>query len=440
MTFPPWTIHLSTIAEPEEEVPPRRKHSRQMLWLCAGLALCCVVTTALFWRNSGRPPRVKGIHRPHRIQTHLSEMQTNTTKRVYLRVGTIGSEGFGSALQHFKQSIILSRALDSTLLLASENSEHEYSTSGYTTGRCTQRHSMWTRTPRRAELTRGWCAGEGAALLEMERIKAETAECTGILDGDENELMRRQTTEDLNGCITGWIHERLGPFPPPALPPPLTFPPERAATVGVHIRWGDTAGQWGDGFRGSMGIPDIVRVLTDIRATMGAHGVNLSIAMEDADPRVLARLHETGYTLIDSGDALADLQALSQNDFLLLGQSSYAALAHLIAPPGLTIIDGNDRVHLRGKYNNTTGFGRNVVEMKDYTPKSLRLGWTVKPWWALLVGFTVLTAERVQVQWSASEIPATALPGIDPLSNHPAITFSRQTMSGRELNLPEKPR
>ncbi|KAJ7868000.1 hypothetical protein B0H13DRAFT_2559005 [Mycena leptocephala] len=389
MAFPPWTIRLSTIAEPEEEVLPRRKHSRQMLWLCAGLALCCVVTTALFWINSGRPPRVKGIHRPHRIQTHLSEMQTNTTKRVYLRVGTIGSEGFGSALQHFKQSIILSRALDSTLLLASENSEHEYSTSEIYNGvlgpaafnvdahnACRIKDHL--PQPRRVELVLGWCAGEGAALLEMERIKAETAECTGILDGDENELMRRQTTEDLNGCITGWIRERLGPYPPPALSPPLTFPPERAATVGVHIRWGDTAGQWGDGFRGSMGIPDIVRVLADIRATMGTHGINLSIAMEDADPRVLARLHEAEYTLIDSGDALADLQALSQNDFLLLGQSSYAALVHLIGPPGLTIIDGNDRVHLRGKYDNTTGFGRNVVEMKDYTPKSLRLGWTVQ--------------------------------------------------------------
>jgi hypothetical protein len=155
--------------------------------------------------------------------------------------------------------------------------------------------------------------------------------------------MRGQTTEDLNGCITGWIRERLGPYPPPALPPPLTFPPERAVSVGVHIRWGDTAGQGGEGFRGSMGIPDILRVLADIRATMGAHGVHLSIAMEDADPNILARLHEPEYMLIDSGDALADLRALSQNDFLLLGQSSYAALVHLIAPPGLTIIDGNDR-------------------------------------------------------------------------------------------------
>ncbi|KAJ7832389.1 hypothetical protein B0H13DRAFT_2429722 [Mycena leptocephala] len=352
MAFPPWTIRLSTIAEPEEEVPPRRKHSRQMLWLCAGLALCCVVTTALFWRNSGRPPRVKGIHRPHHIQTHLSEMQTNTTKRVYLRgrfPTTTHLVLAKSALQHFKQSIILSRALDSILLLASENSEHEHSTSDIYNGAlhpaafnvdahnaCRIKDHL--PQPRRAELVRGWCAGEGAALLEMERIKAETAECTGILDGDENE-----TTENLNGCITGWIRERLGPYPPPALPPPLAFPPERAAAVGVHIRWGDTAGQWDDGFRGSIGIPDIVRVLADIRATMGAHGVNLSIAMEDADPRVLARLHETEYTFIDSGDALADLQALSQNDFLLLGQSSYAALVHLIAPPGLTIIDGNDR-------------------------------------------------------------------------------------------------
>ncbi|KAJ7434234.1 hypothetical protein FB451DRAFT_1195522 [Mycena latifolia] len=62
-------------------------------------------------------------------------------KRVYLHMVALGvlfcvvssvrltNASLQSALQHFKQSIVLSRVLKSTLLLASEQSEHRYSMS-----------------------------------------------------------------------------------------------------------------------------------------------------------------------------------------------------------------------------------------------------------------------------------------------------------------------
>ncbi|KAJ7703725.1 hypothetical protein B0H17DRAFT_68165 [Mycena rosella] len=199
----------------------------------------------------------------------------------------------------------------------------------------------------------------------MEVIRAEMADCTSIVDLDEE-----KSIEDLTGCVQEWVRERLAHATPPERSP-LTFPPSRPVTVGVHVRWGDTAGVFSHGgFRGSMGISNIQRVLRDIRAEMGQHGVDLTVAMENADSDVLAQLNEPTYTFLDSGDALADLQALSNNDFLLLGESSYGVLAHLIAPPGLSIVE------LSGhhKYGNTTGFGRNIVFMNRYKPESLRIG------------------------------------------------------------------
>ncbi|KAJ7458569.1 hypothetical protein FB451DRAFT_1406323 [Mycena latifolia] len=102
-------------------------------------------------------------------------------------------------------------------------------------------------------------------------------------------------------------------------------------------------------FRGSMNVPALVRVFADIRASqLAMRGVRLTIAMENAEAK---------YTLIDSGDAIADMYALAAQDILLLGESSWAVMVHLVALPGLTVVEfsgGN-------KYLNTTGFGRNVV-------------------------------------------------------------------------------
>ncbi|KAJ7495203.1 hypothetical protein FB451DRAFT_1387260 [Mycena latifolia] len=177
---------------------------------------------------------------------------------------------------------------------------------------------------RRNALVRGWCADEAAVLSEIERIQAEMAECTGIVDVDEREVLRA----------------RLAPATPSLLPPPLTLPPTRPVTVGVHIRWGDTGtpDTSPSHFRGSMNVPALVRVLADIRAPqLEAPGVWLIVAMENAEERVLAELGEAEYALLASGDALA------AQDVLLLGESSWAVMVHLVAPPGLPILESSGR-------------------------------------------------------------------------------------------------
>ncbi|KAJ7441502.1 hypothetical protein B0H11DRAFT_2292375 [Mycena galericulata] len=332
-------------------------------------------------------------------------------KRVYLRSG-VGGEGMGATLQHFKHSIVLARALDASLVLASQTSHHGYSTSQiynahrdpgafHLDARRACVISEYVPPSARDALVRGLCAGEPWAAGEMEKIKAGTAGCTSFVDAENAE-----TTEDLNGCIMDWVRERLAPAahahrtPPPPPLPPLSSPRPRPRPlkVGVHVRWGDTAGRFPAFFYGSMSIPHINRLLADIRATLGP--VLVSVAMQGADRGVLARLDlgarvdvgdadanatgegagdgdgdgeekEKAYTLIDSGDSLADLYALSDSDVLLLGESSYGVLAHLIAPPGgLTIVDDQGQNH--HKYTNTTGFGRSVVYIQEYTPEVLR--------------------------------------------------------------------
>ncbi|KAJ6501000.1 hypothetical protein DFH09DRAFT_1361258 [Mycena vulgaris] len=354
---------LPTMAD--AELPPPRKRGSSLLWMIASGGFLLMV---LFL----------GLTRSDPVRTRLGIMPilAPSRTRVYLRVGTLGPDGFGSALQHFKQSIVIAGTLDSTLLIASQKSEHKYSTSRIFNGlnntamsaadvRNTCRIREYLPVADRDRLVRGLCAGDASAMQEMKKIRAEMAECTSIVDTEEQEI-----TQDLNGCIMGWVRERLL-LVNSTMISRLSSPPDRPVTVGVHVRWGDTAGKFGEGFHGSMGISNIVRVLKDLRvAEIGQRGVSLTIAMENADADVLARLNETTYTVLDSGDALVDLRALSNSDVLLLGESSYGVMAHLIAPPGLTLVELAGNYH---KYDNTTGFGRNVVFMKDYTPDSLRM-------------------------------------------------------------------
>ncbi|KAJ7149485.1 hypothetical protein C8R43DRAFT_503880 [Mycena crocata] len=352
---------------------PTPKRRRKQFWMIGGVVLAFLALVGIAGTSRGRKAPRKPLWSPPK--------HNDKGKRPYLRVGALGPEGFGSALQHFKQSIVLSEMLDASLILAAnEAKDHGYSTSWIYNGdldsadftvdaRKACRIKDFLPAADRDHLVRGLCAGDADALQSLETIKADMEDCTSIVDTNEGE-----TTEDLNGCVVEWVRERLGRAELP-IPSPFTFPPTRPITVGVHIRWGDTAYPNIDldhNFRGSMALRNITRVLKDIRAELGTHGMQLSIDMERADPAVLALLEENDYTLIDSGDDVGDLHALSGNDILLLGESSYGVLAHLIAPPGLTIVDKSER----GKYTNTSDFGRHLVFLNDYSPELLRLNWS----------------------------------------------------------------
>ncbi|KAJ7230231.1 hypothetical protein GGX14DRAFT_410180 [Mycena pura] len=324
------------------------------------------------------------------------EPERTAVKRAYLRSWN-GAEGLGSYLQHFKQSIVLAEALDSEHFVSFAKSEHGYSTSEFWNGQLSGavgrrplplamdgnrlcRIGDYVPHETRAGLVHGLCGGRPSALSEMADVKARMAHCKSIVDTDQAEL-----EEGLNGCIAGWVRARVGPARQFVLPP-LSDPPTRPITVGVHVRWGDMAASLNrtGAFYGSMGITDIVRILRDIRArwgVVGGAGVQVKIAMQNstnAGGGVLSQLRLddtdagawTTLEVVDSGDPIADLYALSNNDILLVGGSSYALTAHLLAPPGGLTIAGHNSMH---KFANTTGFGRHVVPLAQYSPDSLRL-------------------------------------------------------------------
>ncbi|BGP11394.1 hypothetical protein JCM10049v2_007299 [Rhodotorula toruloides] len=283
------------------------------------------------------------------------------TGRIYIRDGGIGEEGIGSAIQRFKESIILSQALDSHLILTDRPSEHGYSTSDIINRRyldaaknvdLSRACNLGDYLPwhRRDELAHGWCAHGPAAdpsQVEIAELARQMQHCTVILDARRDEVH-----EDMNGCLHSWLRDRIGGIPRRSWN-------ARHVTVGVHIRWGDAAGQ----FRGSMSIENINRLLRDIRDEFGSGNVDVSLVMEQHDSTILRQIDTPRYRLVDSGDSLADMKRLADNNIMLVAESSYAATAHLLAPPGLTI---GQIEH--PKYHNTTAFGRDFVSLERYTP------------------------------------------------------------------------
>ncbi|CAK5265519.1 unnamed protein product [Mycena citricolor] len=308
-------------------------------------------------------------------------------RRVYLHAGGLRGEGIGSVLHHFKQSIVFSRLLDAEFVLASNvDSDNRYFTSKIYNGPILdpQKYAFDARNScrirdfipdsERDRFTRGVCDHQPWALDRARKLQHSMSRCTSVVDFNEAEI-----TQDLNGCIMDWVKDRFHPaskFPYDPLPP--FHPPKRPIRVGIHIRWGDTAKQEDltpsalleHKFYGSFSLRKMLSTLRDIRKLAGKSGIKLTVAMENADKRVLDLLEEKDYVLLDSRaeDDLDDMRKLSENDILLLGESSWGVLVHLIAPPGLTLVDGG----AAQKFSNTTGLGRDVIYMKDYTPEKLR--------------------------------------------------------------------
>ncbi|KAK7051837.1 hypothetical protein R3P38DRAFT_2762310 [Favolaschia claudopus] len=202
----------------------------------------------------------------------------------------LGGEGMGSVLQHFKQSIVLSQVLDSSLHFGwNEVWDHRYSQSEIYNANAESQTLNVTKACRvqdfiphedRDAVVRGWCAGEDSAIARLDDVKTRMADCTGILDTEVDE-----------------------------------------------VRWGDTAPLRGTDisthdFYGSMNFPDIARILADLRA-FSSNPLEITIAMEEADRAVIALLNlEAGeYTLLDSPQtqALDDLRVLSRSDVFVIG-------------------------------------------------------------------------------------------------------------------------
>lgn len=227
-------------------------------------------------------------------------------------------------------------------MLGEAESEHNYTTSRLLNAKyfesalplgktCVLGHYLhWEE---RQDLLHAVC--NGSKPIQADELRRRLQPCHIIIDDIPDELY-----EDLNGCIRPSIRERLGGVEERRLGT------SKKLSVGIHIRWGDAAGPQGaKTFRGSMDIDNINRVMRDVRRRYSATGLDIRVAMENHDQSVLDGLEFTDYTMVDSSNTISDLKALADNDLILLGSSSYGALSNIMAPKGLTIVEGWDSEH-----------------------------------------------------------------------------------------------
>lgn len=295
----------------------------------------------------------------------------------------MNNEGVGSVLQRIKGSIMIAEHIaNATFLLGEAQSEHGYSTSKLLNGvifehgstpahvlpigkTCVLDHYLGPQE--RVGLILGVCAKDPASLARAEQLRQQMAPCTIILDTHaDGELYESQ-----NGCIRDFVRCRLGGID------------SRRSTglngakldegvlrVGVHVRWGDSAGDPAttETFRGSMDVSHMNMVLNHARETY--KHLDIRVVMENHEQVLLDRITALGgtgnYELFD-GDPMKDLKALADNDLLLVGGSSYGVLSHGLADPrGLSIVEGDDNP---GKYRDS---GREAVLMPQYRKDVLR--------------------------------------------------------------------
>ncbi|KAJ7048520.1 hypothetical protein C8F01DRAFT_1190222 [Mycena amicta] len=329
---------------------------------------------------------------PPRIPKSLVEPVSSLQKRAYVRSGG-STEGLGGSLLYFKDAIVLAEALNSSLILT-ESKNWAYSTSMVWNGELTNvtgkpppsleidgrvvcHMQLYLSTEKRQRIVQGLCDGLNEDVrAELVELRERLSNCTSLLDTP----ISSGANVGLGFCITPWVRERIGPSPAVLARfahPPLTVPPTRPLSVGLHIRWSDTAESYeahGKQLYGSMPMKNTVQLLHDIKQSpLAVHGVNLTVLMQWADAKILKDLDavDLPYTLVDS-DAyrppVEDLYKLAHNDILIIGQSAYAALAHMIAPPGLTIVNT-----VSGIYSDRSRFGRRVVHFQKYKTEDLML-------------------------------------------------------------------
>ncbi|KAJ7059798.1 hypothetical protein C8F01DRAFT_1145647 [Mycena amicta] len=320
---------------------------------------------------------------PPGIPKSLVEPVSSLQKRAYVRSGG-STEGLGGSLLYFKDAIVLAEALNSSLILT-ESKNWAYSTSMVWNGELTNvtgkpppsleidgrvvcHMQLYLSTEKRQRIVQGLCDGLNEDVrAELVELRERLSNCTSLLDTP----ISSGANVGLGFCITPWVRERIGPSPAVLARfahPPLTVPPTRPLSVGLHIRWSDTAESYEAHGKQLYGL------LHDIKQSpLAVHGVNLTVLMQWADAKILKDLDavDLPYTLVDS-DAyrppVEDLYKLAHNDILIIGQSAYAALAHMIAPPGLTIVNT-----VSGIYSDRSRFGRRVVHFQKYKTEDLML-------------------------------------------------------------------
>lgn len=275
------------------------------------------------------------------------------------RTGGLTPEGVGSIHQRIKASIILASVIGADLRLPGlVANRHGYVVPWLKTGSCppSSSTSCLINNTSLETLIQRMCGGtlRGRAVLAALEIPQF---CSTIY----HHVEQVHAHEGLNDCVGKWYQEAL-------LSNGRIFTQESGrVTVGVHLRWGDVARPGvtalsaisTHNLRGSPSITQVNDAYANI-VFIDCHRVVVHLYMEKHPNIQPGTFTFPNFTVVDSGDDIADLRHYASNDVLIGGTSSWAVFAAFASTDGTIVI--TDALH--AKYRQT--YRRHIKHLHQY--------------------------------------------------------------------------
>jgi hypothetical protein len=294
--------------------------------------------------------------------------------------GRVTDEGLGSYFQLMKPTIIVSQALGAEIALTqAPDSSHGYNVAGLFEFGCRQVQRVKTPACTVSSVTAvslipSICHGAigRAALIEQLGVGGcQTVWLEVAFDA----------VEDLNDCAASFYRQKLLRIREAhyrhTLRPYLSSEgghrqAYRCVNVGVHIRFMSgladnvtdsrvTIGPGTELDHRSISLEHIGQALQNVRP-LGCPCVSVYLYVKDS-PVLLAGVLPSKFSVVDSGDDVADLLHFMQNDVLIMGVSSWSVLGAFASRGKLVITDrpGSDKHSQRYKLLNKVFHHSEVV-------------------------------------------------------------------------------
>lgn len=288
---------------------------------------------------------------------------------MYLRTDGGNKAGMGSVSHQLRRCVLLTEILRARLLLSEYQTTHGYDASAIynrhvptappysVVGNRVCRVKRVYHPGEISAATNSWCR-QKVYTPQLEAFVNKTRDCDVFVDD-------RQTEIDVafSNCTWQWMSAVVAA--PPAVNP-------ARADIALHIRWGDIGGKhyrpeerdWRRPWDRSIPIPIANSIVGKLRSCLPAAAV--VVHMESHSDEVLSHL-AFNYSLVDSGNDLADLASLAGHCVLVVSGSSYTEMAHQASRGCLTIVPGGEQANRKWRTSGTNA----VLEYDDFTERGI---------------------------------------------------------------------
>ncbi|KAI5478734.1 hypothetical protein MNV49_004659 [Pseudohyphozyma bogoriensis] len=326
-----------------------------------GVLILALIGTIVFGMWKMRRPDATSASSAAAVQP-VSDLSTTALlpappkRGVVIRTGGLTQEGIGSAVQHFKMSIVLAELMDRELVLSEIASEHKYSLSDTFNDKAAIARAeisspvcvAYDRIQKEAlhAILDESCEGADQRKAAQDKLAEIFKGCGTILHQEWDELR-----EHLNGCTEPWVKRVM--LESVCGRPNKRPPPSAAVHVGIHLRWGDVATEdpsQVDWVR-AMRIEDINAVVASVKRCGREMRVRL---FAEGFPESGRNVFDFPHELVDSGNDVQDLCEMGKSDVLIAGGSSFAVLGWQLSWAKVAVI--SDQGHYKYYGTERPGF------------------------------------------------------------------------------------